>query len=526
MSSFIPSIPTPPPEASGPEKDLISLREKIRFQYLMADRLSQVSCRSYLENIVIDSRPERKRYGEIAEPWQWKIAEALIPAFENVTRVEPKKGYYGPRCFWITLPRGHDKTSLIARFCNWAIAYSRWSISLIACAKDKEQAGILAETAELEANLNPWLARRIDFKNFLIRSRPQTSGPNVDTKLRILACDASGSYGYKSDIMILDELTWWSDTQGKDMFGAIASGREKRPNSILVVISNAGVIDTWQWNAFQVAKANPEMWKVIETEGPVASWMTVEKTKDLRAMLPPILVKRIYDNEWVNENEDCGFVSRREAEQCEILGRKTGLTRQTRGLEGIQYYAGLDYGPKKDRTVCTVMHMEGDDLIVDEMDVWQGKDFPNRTVPVAKVEEWIEDTKKRYPKIHYVADKYELESTVQKFERNTSIERFEPRGGKSNYELCQILRDLIVNGRLRWYPGCGEIFAQNSMGVFRPHSLVDEFSELIIRPMTYGYRLDHTSGKHDDRAVAIGMAAWKILSTKRLRTLSRHPAYF
>ena len=45
----------------------------------------------------------------------------------------------------------------------------------------------------------------------------------------------------------------------------------------------------------------------------------------------------------------------------------------------------------------------------------------------------------------------------------------------------------------------------------RLETLADELRGLITVRTSYGYRIDHEATKHDDRAVAIGMACVKIL---------------
>jgi hypothetical protein len=66
----------------------------------------------------------------------------------------------------------------------------------------------------------------------------------------------------------------------------------------------------------------------------------------------------------------------------------------------------------------------------------------------------------------------------------------------------------MSNGLFAWYPGCGTIHLPSTpLRNAGPHTLVDEFAELVLKVMSYGYRFDHESGKHDDRCVAAGMAA-------------------
>src|SRR5579859_5238994 len=86
-----------------------------------------------------------------------------------------------------------------------------------------------------EATLNPWLNRGV------IRAKYRITGPK--SFMRVLSCDAPSAWGGLYDFIICDEFTHW---QKRELFDALFTGREKRPRSIMYIISNAGVLGTWQ----------------------------------------------------------------------------------------------------------------------------------------------------------------------------------------------------------------------------------------------------------------------------------------
>ena len=98
-------------------------RRAIAFRLAELDEISGESLEGYLANVVIDSRPEPMPWHQCIEDWQVEIASPLIPAIEQMAGI--RRDYTGPRSFWYTLPRGHDKTGLIGRIANWACGYSR-----------------------------------------------------------------------------------------------------------------------------------------------------------------------------------------------------------------------------------------------------------------------------------------------------------------------------------------------------------------------------------------------------------------
>lgn len=492
---------------------LYSLREKVKAQYAMADRMSSLSYENYLKYVVINSAPDPQLFKERAEAWQWDQARTIGPAIESITRI--RKGYRGKRAFFRTMPRGHDKSSSIGRLMNWALGYTTKYFSAVVAAADREQAGLLLEFMNIEAELNPWLKKRLDFRQNRVVGR-------YGSNLKVLAADAYGSFGLNNDIIICDELTHWANEK---LWNTLISGSGKRPGMVTIIITNAGMKGSWQWTVRERARTSPT-WQLYEAPGPMASWMNTEEARENLKMLPPSEYRRCIRNEWLDPAEDCGYVSRVEAEYCELLGRDMGLFRTERGIDGREYFAGVDYGPKKDRTVLTLGHRVNNTFVVDQMSVLEGKDFPDKRVPVTLVEEWIDKNRKVYPNCVFVVDPYQMEGTIQALQGVANIERFEPRAGKANYELAQILRSAIVNGRLGWYTGCGEIFAPDDLGIIRLHTLVDEFADLIIKPTAAGYRLDHLPGKHDDRVVSLGMAVWRALSKERRRNLPLSEKYF
>lgn len=480
------------------------LRRGLQSAYLLAESASIVSCLHYLNHVIIDCRPEAKLFNKVAEPWQWAIISHLFPAIEYVSNVRPE--YEGVKNFWLTLPKGHDKSSLIARLINWALAFNRRSFTGYVAAADKEQAALIAKAMQDEARLNPWLARRLDFRNWKIFGINSSS-------IEILAADAASSHGIRGDVLIVDELTHWHKP---DLWNALLSGREKRPGAVLIVITNAGMKYSWQYDALETFKSSPR-WFVYEAPGKLASWMDTEAQDDLRRTLPVQLSRRLFDNDWVDPSDGCNFLTREEVDGCV----SPDLLPHVVGKPNMVYMASIDYGPVRDRTVCTLAHRgEDDSVFIDRMDIMQGS--RENPVKIEAVERWIDDIRKNFDLFSVVIDPYQMESTYQRYNGIVQLKKFEPRGGKSNYEMAQILRSLIVNKKLFWFPGCGDIQTPGG-GI---HTLVDEFCELITKIMSYGFRIDHLPGRHDDRAVSLGMACVELLRIRPRKKIFLGGSFF
>jgi hypothetical protein len=469
------------------------LLERLQATYDACRRSSSTGSLQYLSQVVIDRAGEPCPFRDVAEPWQWLIASRLAPAIDSVAGLRPD--YRGPRNFFFTLPRGHDKSSLIGRLCSWLLAFSRHPIRCIAGAADKEQAGLLAEFMRTESGLNPWLNERLHFATWRVDGLPTGS------RLKILAADEKSTFGLKEDLHILDELTHW-DKRG--LWDAVYSGSHKRSaggqsKSITIIITNAGLLRTWQHDIYQEALKSRN-WYCYHAPGQLARWMSAEAVAEIRRMLPAPLARRVLDNCWIDPGEDCGFVTRGEAEACV----EPSWFRQERGRPEFSYVASVDYGVVKDRTVMCVGHEHDGRIWPDRMDVIQGS--RERRVPVAMVEQWIDDVNRDFFRPVLVLDPYQMEGTAQKYEGQQEVIRLEARGGKTNFEMANCLRNAILNRRLALYAGMGALSVDGKVD-----DLIDELASVLLKAMVYGYRIDHVASGHDDRVICLAQMVLEVV---------------
>lgn len=473
------------------------LRERLKAAEQLAEGLAATSSMEYLKHVVIDSKPEPRPFRLLAQPWQWERARRICPAFDSIAGLNPD--YAGPLSFGETYPRGHDKTSFLARLCNWLLAFGKRRVTVIAGASDEEQAGLITEAMKVEAGLNPWLWKRLRFYKKVVR------GSYTRSELHVQAADAKSAFGLRGDVYVLDEITHWKKS---DFWETLLSGRAKMPGALFFILSNAGLLGTWQHDLWLRLKGDPT-WSIYEAPGQMNSWMDPAQIERDRKLLPAGQAKRLFDNQWIDPAEESGYLTRPEVEACELLGMQLGLLPQTRGTPGNEYVFSIDYGPKRDRTVLVVGHQDVVSrlIVTDRMDVWQGR--PDQPVQLAMVRAWLEEQRANFHPCRLVLDPYQMEDIAQTYEQRMPVERFEGRGGKANYELAECLRSLIVNRQLVWYPGCGDLPLDGRMD-----TLVDELCGLVVKQMTYGYRIDHELTKHDDRAVALGMLCLQLLKRK------------
>ncbi len=470
-------------------KETDKLREKLIATYALYEKMSATSALDYFSCITIDASPEPAPFRELANPWQWGLVKRFAPVFNHVAGI--KKDYTGPLCSWTGLPKGHSKTSMLGSFCNHALAFSRRAWSGYVYAEDRDQAALIVEAMTREARLNPWLGARLEFKHNKVLGA-------CDSHLHVEPADAASAQGPRPDLIIADELVHWSTDE---VWKVIVSSLRKRKGCALAVLTNAGTRYTWQDAVRQTAKTSPQ-WSFYEAPYRLATWMDDDAIAEDRKLLPPSMAARLFDNVWVDGDESSIFVTRAEAQTCADLGIEMGLSERTCSVPGVQYFGAIDFGSVKDYCVCVIGHRQGDILIIDTMSVWTG----TRASPVStmQVENWLDTVRKRFNISCLVIDPFQMQWILEKYARVVPMERWEARAGKGNYEIAQLLRSLIVNRKIAWYPHCGTIHPNK-----KPHTFVDELSELYVKPYSGGtsYRMQHHSNKHDDRSVAVGMLA-------------------
>jgi hypothetical protein len=297
--------------------------------------------------------------------------------------------------------------------------------------------------------------------------------------------------------VICDELCHW---EKPEMWFSLLSSAAKKPECVLVVLTNAGVGRGWQWEAREAARTS-ERWYFSSLEGPQAPWINEEMLLEQKLLLPAPVYARLWENRW--QHSDGEFVTLAEAEAC----RDESLRIQERGEPGRQYVAAIDYAEKHDYTVGVVVHREGERIVVDRMDVVVPR--PEAPVKVQWVEEWMRRIATAFQRVTFVLDEYQLLGTVQKLQAALDVRRFEFRSGRGNHELALALRKLILHRELAWCGGCGQLEDADGRD-----DLETELSSLLLKQSASGRcRIDHRTdgGHHDDRSFALGAACLQLV---------------
>jgi phage terminase large subunit-like protein len=438
----------------------------------------------HFRNALRISSDDTIKFRNKCQHWQKKDFESLDPAWKKLAghsvTVNCQRAY-------IERPRGHSKTSDMAIQLAWIIQFSPDQLSGLVAAADREQASLIWEAIRKIATLNPRLCSKLSFRKHLVINT------ETGTQLDIISSDVSSSWGALPDFVVCDELCHW---EKPDMWYSLLSSAAKRPNSVLVVLTNAGFGRGWHWDVREAAREN-EQWYFSSLDGSQAPWIHPVWLEEQKDLLPTQVYERLWLNRW--QHSDGTFITLEEAESC----RDSSLKPANSGQPGQQYIAAIDYAEKRDYTVGVLLHHDGSRIVVDRCDVVVPSE--GNPVKVSWVENWIKNIKEQFHQVHFIIDEYQLLSTIQKLENNYSIERFEFRGGKGNHSLAICLRKLIIHQEITWYPGCGQL-----PEIDERDDLETELSSLLLKQKPNGRcRIDHLQDgrHHDDRCFALGAAA-------------------
>lgn len=428
-----------------------------------------------------------QRWGEAAVAAQWDDARAVLdPA-------SPTPYHY------LTRARGYSKTDdlggmAIAVMLEQAPPASR----LYALAADRDQGRLLIESIAGFKARTPELAGALKVDAYKVTATRSAS------TVEVIAADAPSAYGARPAFLVVDELAQWAATASpRKLWEATTTALAKVPGARMAVLTSAGDPAHWSHGVLQHAYADP-LWHVHEVPGP-PPWADPERLAEQRRRLPESSYARLFENRWTAAEDRLTNLD--DLKACVTLDGPLAPSPAHR------YVIGVDIGVKHDRTVVAVAHTEADHqlwvgsdrhevgrrVVLDRMAVWSGSRL--RPVKLDEVEEWIETASLSYNRAEVVFDIYQAAGMLQRLQaRGISCHEF-AFSSASVGRLASTLH-LLLRNRALALPDDAE--------------LIDELSNVRLRETSPGViRMDHDAGRHDDRAIALALAAHRLLDHPR-----------
>lgn len=411
-----------------------------------------------------------RRWGEAAEPWQLDDARAILDPDAPA------------RWHFLTRPRGASKTTdLAALALILLVGQAPVGSSSLMVAADADQAalGIAAARGFLLRNASLEGLVRVEVRRIVV--------PHKQATVDVLAADAPSAWGQLPWLTIADELAQWPSTpNARSVWEAVVSAVPKRPDSRLVVISTAGSPAHWSHKVLRHARESSR-WRVNEVPGPTP-WIAPEDLEEQRRLLPESSFRRLHLNEWAEADD--ALVRDADLRACVVLDGPQ------EPRPGIAYQIGVDVGLRHDRTAIAVCHAEPAEgtqrrVVLDRLIVLRGS--RGSEVQLAHVEDAIAEASAHYGRARVRIDPWQAIGLRQRLEsRGVPIEEY-PFTAQSVGRLANTLH-LLLRDRLVALPDEVE--------------LIDELANVRLRETAPGVlRIDHDPGRHDDRAIALALAA-------------------
>jgi phage terminase large subunit-like protein len=415
-----------------------------------------------------------RRLGETLTRDRWVVDDLLGPVFASGGDGLPRH-----RLVYLELARGHWKSGGAAAVALAEALVVDEATDVVIAAADRDQAAIVL------ANIDGYVARNPELGGLLHVRGDERIVADTGSRIAVVTSDAPSAWGHGGTHarfrLVCDELAVWPR---EEFFVALASSTGKRPDTQTIVLSNAGFDPgrSWQWRVRETARTEP--WGYLYSPaGVIASWVSAEWVEQMRALLPPAAFKRVILNEWSTGVGD--FVSAEQWAACVDAKREPSV----RGEWTRRYTAGLDLGLTKDRTALAVVHREGDRVVLDELQTWQGSS--REPLSIETVERALLDVRRRYESLLVRADPWQLAGSIQRLRRaGVAIQEY-TFGTGSLQRLSAALYQAITSRALRVFPDA---------------ELEAEVLGLVVRETPGGWRIDHRAGGYSDRAIALALA--------------------
>lgn len=421
--------------------------------------------RDVLAQLILE---DSRRWIDAAEDFQLDDALAVL---------EGERPYQ-----FLTRARGSSKTTDLAAVALADLLTLESVDRLYWVAADRDQGTLALDAIAGFAARSEWIRSRINLQTRRIEA------PATGATLEVLAADAAGAWGLKPRSIFVDELAQWPDTAGpRRLWEALSSAVAKRDDARLVVLTTAGDPAHFSAGVLADAKGSP-LWRVHEVAGP-SPWMDADRLAEQKARLTESSFRRLFLNEWATAEDR--LTDLEAVREC--VTHEGPLARDP----AAEYVVALDLGLKRDRTVAVVAHREGSRVVLDRIAVWQGSRL--RPVKIEEVEDWVRQAAESYGRAPVVADPWQSIGLLQRLkEKGLTAEEF-PFTAASVGKLASTLYGLLRD---------------RNLGLPDDAELIDELAHVRLVEKSPGvFRMDHDRGRHDDRAVALALAAQHLLTT-------------
>lgn len=339
----------------------------------------------------------------ILREWQRELVGSVLDA-------DPR-----PRIAGWCLPRGQGKSTLLAAYGLYALMDGGEGATVIVCAVDERQAGIIFRIAQRMVELNDALAARVQ----VFKDRMEV--PARGASFHCLPAEPKRLEGQDFSVALVDEV----GVVNPETWEVVCLASGKRETSTVVGIGTPSASETSVLaDLRQYAHEHPEDGTQVYREFSAAGfedhpvdcqhcWDVANPALDdflyrdaMHALLPPKMTEGNY-----RRSRLCQFVSTNEnpfvgQDTWDALATGQGIAD---GSEVVLAFDGSHSGDTTALLVGTVSQTPH----FDRVNVWANPGDPNWRVPVLEVEQAIRDACKRWAVKEVVADPFRWTRSLQ-----------------------------------------------------------------------------------------------------------------
>ncbi len=232
------------------------------------------------------------RFTDVQADFQRERFASLDPALLAVARgQQPPCGRH-----WWEATKGASKDTDLAMCVLWLLAFTSRPLTIQIAAADQDQADELRKAAKGILHCNEWLGQAVRIHNWeMVCQRTYST-------CEIVAADVTGSHGARPDVLILNELTHIAK---KEFAENLMDNASKVPHGLVVVATNAGILDSWQ-HAWRELARTSDRWAFHKFDRP-APWLDEAEMIEARRRNSASRYARLWGGVWVTDAGDAAI---------------------------------------------------------------------------------------------------------------------------------------------------------------------------------------------------------------------------
>ncbi len=451
----------------------------------------------FFESLIIPTPAGPVALGDCWADFQQQDFSAIAPSLKALAKSK------APPCnrFWIERVKGCSKDSDAAAIALWLLAFSPRKLSLQIAAVDADQAKLIKDAAAERLRFNPYLLQCIESQAM------QMVNPTTGSDLQVLTADAASVHGFRPSAVFFNELAHFGK---RDFFDAVMSNVAKNPNTLLVVLTNAGWADSFAWKLRAEAERSPRWYFSVRTEP--APWISPDDVAEQERILPSGMFDRLWRGVWSTGSGDLLSADDLESAIMQPAGPQFPQPGPlTKPQPNSTYVLGVDLSTKRDRSAVVLLGRNGRTGRVRLANCRSWKPGRDGKIDLVEVQECVEDWAKRF-RATIAFDPFQAELLAQQLQRK-SLRTHEVTFQASN--LTKMASGLL------------ETFRDRVIDLYRHDELLTDFRRLRLVEKTWGLKLESArdDSGHADLAIAFSIALLVIREIPPLTGLAWSPVF-